>query len=410
MAPEGWRRAQLSEVADLILGQSPPSAEVSEIEAGFPFLQGNAQFGERHPHATTWVAAPPRTAPPESTLVSVRAPVGDVNRADVEYGIGRGLAAVTARSRAATQEYVFWVLANAQPYFDSRKQGSTFDAINKTDLLELPILLPSLPEQRKIAAILSSVDDAIAATRKVIEQTKRVKRGLLQTLMTRGIGHTRLKKTVIGEIPEVWEISRMEALAVPGGMVGGPFGSDLTASDYMEGSGVPVIRGGNVSPGRFHRTNFVYVDRAKAEQLKRNQAVPGDLIMTQRGASFGQTALLPEDASVVRFVVSQTMMRMRPDRNRVQPEFLLHYINSDKGQNWLRRKAIATGQPHLNLTIFRRMPVPVPAMNEQEQITNAVRAIEEAENSGSEELDGLAKLKRGLMQDLLTGRVRVHPD
>ncbi|MDZ7778956.1 MAG: restriction endonuclease subunit S [Gemmatimonadota bacterium] len=78
------------------------------------------------------------------------------------------------------------------------------------DLMGERLLLPPLPEQRKIAAILSSVDDAIAATRKVIEQTERVKQGLLQTLMTRGIGHTRFKQTEIGEIPEEWEVVTLE--------------------------------------------------------------------------------------------------------------------------------------------------------------------------------------------------------
>jgi type I restriction enzyme, S subunit len=79
-------------------------------------------------------------------------------------------------------------------------------------LAEFDVLVPPLPEQQKIAAILSSVDDAIAATRKAIEQTKRVKQGLLQTLLTRGIGHTRFKKTEIGEIPEEWAVVAFKEL------------------------------------------------------------------------------------------------------------------------------------------------------------------------------------------------------
>ena len=75
-----------------------------------------------------------------------------------------------------------------------------------------PLLLPPLPEQTKIAAILSSVDEAIAATQSVIDQTRKVKQGLLQDLLTRGIGHTRFKQTEIGEIPEAWEVKRLDSV------------------------------------------------------------------------------------------------------------------------------------------------------------------------------------------------------
>jgi hypothetical protein len=94
-------------------------------------------------------------------------------------------------------------------------QGSSVMHLYAHNLEQVVLLLPPLPEQKKIAAILSSVDDAIAATRKVIEQTEQVKKGLLQTLMTRGIGHTRFKKTEIGEIPEGWEVVPLEELITP---------------------------------------------------------------------------------------------------------------------------------------------------------------------------------------------------
>ncbi|MEQ9569585.1 MAG: restriction endonuclease subunit S, partial [Longimicrobiales bacterium] len=88
-------------------------------------------------------------------------------------------------------------------------QGSTRFNISKNRLMRVALPLPPLPEQKRIAEILSSVDNAIAATHRVISQTERVKKGLLQTLMTRGIGHTRFKQTVIGEIPEAWKVVKL---------------------------------------------------------------------------------------------------------------------------------------------------------------------------------------------------------
>ena len=90
--------------------------------------------------------------------------------------------------------------------------GSTVKGVSVAEIKKLSMTRPPLPEQKKIAAILSSVDQAINATQAVIDQTRKVKEGLLQDLLTRGIGHTRFKQTEVGEIPEGWEISTLGAV------------------------------------------------------------------------------------------------------------------------------------------------------------------------------------------------------
>ena len=113
--------------------------------------------------------------------------------------------------------------------------------VNVFDDFEVGV--PRLPEQRKITAILSSVDDAIEKTQAVIDQVQVVKRGLMQELFTRGLPgrHTRFKQTETGEIPEDWDFLSLVDLAEPGhGLQTGPFGSQLHASDYVA-HGVPVI-------------------------------------------------------------------------------------------------------------------------------------------------------------------------
>ncbi len=274
---------------------------------------------------------------------------------------------------------------------------------------KIKILTPPPAEQEKIAAVLASVDDAIQATEAVIEQTRRVKDGLLQDLLTRGIGHTRFKQTEIGKIPESWDVRPMADLADENGMVGGPFGSDLTASDYVPTPGVPVIRGANVSPSEFNEREFVYVTEAKAESLKRNTATRGDLIMTQRGASLGQAALIPHDSEFDAYIVSQTMMRMTPNPREVLAGYLIQYVTSPVGQGWLQSQQTGNAQPHLNLTIFRSMPAPVPPLTEQEEITARCEAMDDAVEASQARLHSLGTVKAGLLQDLLTGAVRVSP-
>jgi len=95
--PAGWTAATLTQVADIIAGQSPPSETYNDNGVGLPFLQGNADFSFKYPAPALWCSAPHRAARQGDTLISVRAPVGEVNRADRDYAIGRGLAAVRAK-------------------------------------------------------------------------------------------------------------------------------------------------------------------------------------------------------------------------------------------------------------------------------------------------------------------------
>jgi type I restriction enzyme S subunit len=363
MVPEGWRQGRLAEVAHIILGQSPASADVSEAEIGFPFLQGNAEFGERHPSARGWIANPPRTAPPESILISVRAPVGDVNRADAEYAIGRGLAAVAAQHAAVSQEYLFWTLANAQAYFRSREQGSTFDAINKGDLLELPLLLPPLAEQQKIAAILSSVDDAITATRKVIEQTKRVKQGLLETLMTNGIGHARFKETEIGEIPEGWGVVQLEDVASRGS----GHTPSKTFPEYWDGG----IRW--VSLADSHRLDRVYLDDTERTislaGVANSSAVihPTGTVFVSRDASVGRSAI-----AACELAVSQHFIAWQCG-DRLNNHFLYYFLQYHKPQ--FERIAVGSTIKTIGLGYFKRLRIPLPPPSEQERIADMLGSV-----------------------------------
>lgn len=393
MVPEGWVADTLGGILEVSSGKRPELV----AEGGFPVFGGNGVMG---------YTDQPLVNGPTIVIGRVGSP-GTVHAVAGACWVSDNALYVTHLMDGVDWEYTTFAMTSAR--LEQYATRSSHPSLSQKALGATPILLPPLPEQRKIAAILSSVDDAIAATRKVIEQTERVKQGLLQTLMTRGIGHTRFKQTEIGEIPEEWEVRAVSDLAVPDGTIGGPFGSDLTTKDYVSPPGVPVIRGANVTPGMFDARDFVYVDEPKAEALRRNQAVPGDLIMTQRGASFGQAALVPPGACD-RYVISQTMMRMRPDQTRLLPGFLELYVNGWSAQGWLKRHQIATGQPHINLTIFRRLPVPVPGLDEQREITERLVACKCAASRSGDELAHLQVLKRGLLQDLLTGRVRVTPD
>jgi type I restriction enzyme S subunit len=152
LLPHGWRRAPLREVCSIIAGQSPPGETYRKSPEGLPFFQGKADFGPRHPVARTWCIAPNKIASVGDILISVRAPVGPTNVADLQCCIGRGLAAIRPREGLADRDFILAALKLYESDLAQLGSGSTFQAINREVLEALPIPLPPISEQRRIAA------------------------------------------------------------------------------------------------------------------------------------------------------------------------------------------------------------------------------------------------------------------
>jgi type I restriction enzyme, S subunit len=213
------------------------------------------------------------------------------------------------------------------------------------------------------------------------------------------------KQTDAGVMPDDWSCSTVRNLAssARNAIVGGPFGSDLVSSDYVN-LGVPVIRGQNMSR-RWISGSFAYVTEAKAKALEANLARPGDLVFTQRG-TLGQVSLVP-DRPFKTYVVSQSQMKLSLNRETADPLFYLYVFLSDNQQELIRGRTIQTGVPHINLGILREIPVQRPPL--QEQLT--IAAVLADTDALLDELDRvIAKkrdIKQGAAQQLLSGETRL---
>lgn len=150
--------------------------------------------------------------------------------------------------------------------------------------------------------------------------------------------------------------------------VGGPFGSELTTRDYVD-DGVPVIRGSNLGADGFIDDGFVYVSEPKADSLQGNLAFPGDVVFTQRG-TIGQVALIPMSARHSRYVLSQSQMKVSLDLARVEGRYLVEWFRSPDARRHLAQHTLATGVPHINLGILKRVPVPLRSLGEQRRIAD----------------------------------------
>ena len=210
--PKHWDVVKLGEVCNIVMGQSPPSATYNDKGVGMPFLQGKAEFTELFPIPKKYCTKQLRVSAKGSILMSVRAPVGDVNLADRKYIIGRGLSTISLRR--GNNRFLFYLLLHSKKKIEAKSFGSTFKAINKSTVYDFEIPLPPLPEQRAIAHVLRSIQEAKAARQREIELERERKAALMDYLFSHGTKGEPRKQTEIGEIPESWEVVRLNEICL----------------------------------------------------------------------------------------------------------------------------------------------------------------------------------------------------
>ena len=292
-------------------------------------------------------------------------------------------------------------------YFDSKKyqdklksfgSQSTRDYVGITEQRKLSIILPTIEEQEKIASIISTVDEQIDNVDALIEKNKELKKGLMQTLLTKGIGHTKFKTTEIGEIPEEWEVVKFKEITdiLRCGVASTP--------TYVE-NGIPFLSAQNVNNEKLslHKYNFISEDYHK-QLTKNDKPQKGDILYSRVGANYGIAAVVDIDFEFSVYV-SLTLIRMK---NEYDSKFYKYLLNSTV----IRKQADigvfqGGGVPNLNVKVVEKFNVVVPPKYEQIKIASILsevdRKIDEYENKKQK----LEELKKGLMQQLLTGMIRV---
>lgn len=160
---------KLHDVADVIMGQSPPGETYNDKGIGLPFFQGKAEFGDVYPIASKWCSSPIKIAKAEDILISVRAPVGAINLACETCCIGRGLAAIRVNENFIDRDYLWLFLRFSEPHLISQGQGSTFESISASDLSVLDVPLPDLVSQRETTNNLKSQLAEVKTARQALQ-------------------------------------------------------------------------------------------------------------------------------------------------------------------------------------------------------------------------------------------------
>jgi len=401
------RNKTLEEVATLIMGQSPNSAYYSEEQVGYKFLQGCAEFGKKYPRAVLYCTHPNKISPPNSILFSVRAPVGRINLADDEYCIGRGLAAIVAQKIELDYLYQYMLFKGEQ--LRNVSQGSTFEAINSKDLRQVSLrITPSRAEQTRIASVLSCTDRAIEQTEAIIAKQQLIKSGLMQDLLSKGIdehGNIRFEAThefkdsPLGRIPKEWDVVRLGA--IKNLITSGPRGW----AKYYSTEGALFLRIGNLTREHINLRldNLIYVNPPETSEGIRT-ALEEDDVLISITADLGIIGVVPPDFGEA--FINQHLALVRLDKGKILPRWVAHYLSGYAGQCQFQKLNESGAKAGLNLPTINQLCVAQPKdKNEQQFITDAIDRCVESIDGEKKTLTKYQSLKRGLMRDLLTGKV-----
>jgi len=393
----------LSDVAELVMGQSPPSTSYNKTGDGLAFYQGKTDFGATYPTPSIYCREPKKLAEPGDILMSVRAPVGATNLCNSRSCIGRGIAAI--RAKGIDRDFLYFYLKSIETYIDSLGSGAIFKAIKKSQLAELPINeagIP-LPEQKKIAHILSTVQRAIEAQERIIQTTTELKKTLMHKLFTEGLRNEPQKQTDIGPVPESWEV-------VPLGKYARVLnGYAFKSADYVP-DGVRLIRISNVSIGYLIDKDDKYLPTSFLKERSAYALKAGDLILslTRPIIKEGMKYCFIEEQHLPA-LLNQRVGRFEITDPRLRKDYLFQIIFSPYFIAPLKYMAEGSNQPNVSPTRIEAFQIPIPTnMEEQKQIAELLTGLNRKMELAKQKISQLQDLFRTLLHELMTAKTRVY--
>lgn len=405
--PEGWQVKQFTDIAKVIAGQSPPSETYNQKGDGLPFLQGNADFSFKHPTPKLWCNSPAKIAKAGDTLISVRAPVGEINRADQDYAIGRGLAAIRATN--VNSDFIYQGLQCWCWSLQRVAQGTTFDAVTARHFSQLRVAIPeNIDEQTAIAGILDAVDTAIERTREVIDFATKFKNALVQDFFYSALGLTAYADRPSKRLPSDWVLLPMEAL-----IAGEPKnGVSPKASSQPPGTptfSIAAIRDGRIDLFKGENLKYTEISPKVAEKFKISK---GDILIVRGNANpdlVGKAGRITDfpDGCIYPDITKRVVLRNYGD-HRLLPEFtVLTWNHAIVHNQVLRRAKTSNGTLKINNRDVKQILLPVPPLVQQEEIVDLIETVDTKIDALTAKFTALDQLKKSLMHDLLTGKVRV---
>ncbi len=398
LIPNDWEVKRLKEVSEVIMGQSPDSNNYFNYEIGLPLIQGNADIKDKKSIKRIWTNQITKICEEGDIIMSVRAPVGSISTASYKSCIGRGVCGIKSKSNTI-RNYLYFYLENYELNWVRLSQGSTFESITGDDIKSLLIPLPPLPEQQKIAEILSTWDSGSTKIKAIITELKQRKNGLAMELLSGRLRlsekkqDSKLIKNKGFTIPNDWKVASLSKVVKQ-------VKNSVTPEDDKLYKQIGI---------RSHAKGIFYKEEVTGLSLGNKsvfQIEPDCFIVNIVFA--WEHAIAKTTINEVGMIASHRFPMYKPVKDELDLDYLLHFFKSKKGKELLG--LASPGGAGRNKTLgqseFLKLQIPIPDIAEQRRIAEMLDKVDAEILLYQEKLAAFQLQKKGLMQQLLTGKVR----
>jgi type I restriction enzyme S subunit len=420
-----WQEALIGNVGAVIVGGTPRTSVDKYWNGTVPWMVSGdvnlkkisdvpgriTEQGLRYSNAT--LVAPPTVAIGLAGQGKTR---GTVALILCKLCTNQSIALIQGDARVLENTYLLYNLEFRYNELRSRSAGDGRAGLSKHLIEQIPVPLPTKPEQTKIAEVLSTVDRAIEQTEALIAKQQRIKTGLMQDLLTRGIdehGNLRSERThqfkdsPLGRIPVGWEVMKLGTALqkAKGFLQTGPFGSQLHAHEYVH-DGIPVIMPQDILNGIVSIDIINRVPECRASDLRKHRVQVNDVIFSRRG-DLSKAAAIGE--SEIGWLCGTGCFLLRVPSDAMDSRWLVNVYRHHCVQRQNEANAVGSTMPSLNNTVMEQLVIAFPTIDEQRAITRRHNALDLTIQMLNNHNLKLRSLKTALMQDLLAGKVRVTP-
>ncbi|TWG34760.1 type I restriction enzyme S subunit [Acidovorax delafieldii] len=415
--PADWEQKEITQVGAVVGGGTPSRAVPSFWRGSIPWVTPGEVSGEaakllhdtnEHISASGLAGSGANLLPTGSLLVTTRATLGARVINAVPMATNQGFKSIVFK-KPEEASYYYHLFEKVKPELVRRASGTTFLEISSAEFASIKVPSPSPSEKMKIAELLDTLDTAIHQTEAIVKKLKQVKQGLLHDLLTRGLDASGELRPDRSEAPDHYQPSPMGWVpkAWSLGSVGAEFDIQLGKMlDAKKNLGVYKSYIGNKA------VQWAGIDMSAAQLVKmtrsdlvRFRLAKGDLLVCE-GGEVGRAAIWEDP--VEECYCQKALHRLRPLRgysSHLMLAFLRYWTSRDMLANYVSQTSIA----HLTQEKLASVPLPVPDPEEQFAVAERLVAQDAKARSEEQRLAKLKATKAGLLDDLLTGRIRVTP-
>ena len=415
-----WREVKLEDIIEIEMGQSPKSEFYNQTGEGLPFLQGNRTFGDKYPYFDTYCTENKKIANKNDVIMSVRAPVGDLNIAQTQISLGRGVCAMRLKGEQ-NSNYLFYLMKHNIKEMINRESGTVFGSVNKKDILGLDVKITNNKlEQKAIAHILSTLDDKIEVNNQINKTLENMAQAIFKQWFVdfefpnedgepyKSSGGEMIESE-LGMIPKGWEVISLDKI------VDVKSGYSYKGTDLSESNNAMVTIKNFDRNGGYKKDGLkeiIISDRVKKHHyIEINDVVVAHTDLTQGAEIIGNPVMVLSKGKYEKLIMSMDVVKVISKDNDIDNAFIYCLLKTDNFKQYALGYVNGTTVLHLSKKAIPQYKLPFPTdIKICKELSAILKTIMMKISLSDNENDNLNLTRDILLPKLMSGEIRVPLD